>query len=246
MKIFVVNRSSLRTTDVNSAIKAINTQLSRDVRPHWSITAKLVRWSRHDESVLLAGAEPDIAVMYLQDHADIEGALGYHDLTNSGVPCGFVFTDLAAQLGESWTVTLSHEVLEMIGDPNANLLAGGPHPNRRKKYDVGHWYELCDAVQANTYLINGVEVSNFVLPLYFTPDEEGRPVDFLQTGLTSFGVNPGGYVGFYDPTTGEHSTYTRSRDSLAAKRLRIKATAGKARRAARFATRLVTPSRVTE
>jgi len=33
-------------------------------------------------------------------------------------------------LGESWTVTLSHEALELIADPEVNLLVAGPHPSQ--------------------------------------------------------------------------------------------------------------------
>jgi hypothetical protein len=64
---------------------------------------------------------------------------------------------------------------------------------------------MCDAVQDERYLIDGVEVSNFLLPLYFTASaERGGRNDFLgrrHNGKTllSFGVNPGGYIGFYDP-----------------------------------------------
>jgi hypothetical protein len=134
---------------------------------------------------------------------------------------------------------LSHEALELIGDPEVNLLVAGPHP-ANPNLDVFHWYEMCDAVQAETYHVDGVEVSNFVLPLYFTGSEElsGRN-DFLGRAhagktLRSFGVNPGGYVGFFNPATGEHETYSRRGDRLAAKRLEIKSKAKGARRAIRY------------
>src|SRR5207244_13483369 len=43
-----------------------------------------------------------------------------------------------------------------------------------------HWYEMCDAVQDESYEIDGVAVSNFVLPLYFTGgNEKGGRNDFL-------------------------------------------------------------------
>ena len=82
-----------------------------------------------------------------------------------------MFTELAKQLKEEWTVTLSHEALELVGDPEVNLLVQGPNPADATR-TVFHWYEMCDAVQAETYDIDGVEVSNFVLPLYFTGGEE--------------------------------------------------------------------------
>jgi hypothetical protein len=93
-------------------------------------------------------------------------------------------------LGETWTVTLSHEALELIGDPEVNLLVAGPHPSNSKQ-DVFHWYEMCNAVQAETYEIDGVAVANFVLPLYFTSSEElGGRNDFLAVFTTAKPSSP--------------------------------------------------------
>lgn len=76
-------------------------------------------------------------------------------------------------------MTLSHEALELTADPEVNLLVQGPHPDDPNLV-VFHWYEMCDAVQAETYKALGVEVSNFVLPLYFTGGEElGGRNDYL-------------------------------------------------------------------
>jgi hypothetical protein len=184
------------------------------------------------------------AVMYLWDRADVAGAIGYHEQNNAGLPCGFVFTEVAAQLGEPWSVTLSHEALELIGDANVNKLAAGPHPQDPNRW-VLHWYEMCDAVQAEQYEIDGVAVSNFVLPLYFTPDEQiaGRN-DFLGTvhdgsGLVSFGVNPGGYVGFVDPATGASDTWSRPGDADAKRRSRLETSEAPSRRSACPACRAV-------
>src|SRR5688572_2858427 len=124
----------------------------------------------------------------------------------------------------------------MIGDPEVNLLVAGPHPSNPKK-EVFHWYEMCDAVQSETYKVDGIEVSNFVLPLYFTvSDEKGGRNDFMNrkyngATLKSFGVNPGGYCGFFDPATGEHDTF--SADEKARTRREIKAKARTARRGIR-------------
>jgi len=170
------------------------------------------------------------AVIYLWDETDVEGALGYHFQNNRGIPFGFVFTSVAEQLGEDWSVTLSHETLELLGDPETNLLAIGPHPDPAQDREVFFWFEMCDAVQAETYEIEGVKVSNFLLPLYFTgtreTDEPGARNDFLgraykgQT-LRSFGINPGGYVGFFDPQTGQNETYSLRNDEAARQRYEI-------------------------
>ena len=179
------------------------------------------------------------AVLYLWNKADVKNAIGYHERNNAGIPFGFVFTEIAHSLGEDWSVTLSHEALELIADPEVNLLVAGPHPGGLKR-DVFHWYEMCDAVQAEAYEIDGIKVSNFVLPLYFTGGEEksGRN-DFLGRSydgktLRSFGVNPGGYVGFFDPVLGDHDTFSRKGDEESARRLAIKSKLKTARRAVRY------------
>jgi hypothetical protein len=124
-------------------------------------------------------------------------------------------------------VTLSHEALELVGDPQVNLLVQGPHP-ADARHLVFHWFEMCDAVQGESYPVDGVAVSNFVLPLYFTLDDQaGGRNDFLgQTHggkkLTSFGISPGGYVGFFDPASGQHETYARKGDKVAARRIKLK------------------------
>ena len=221
MRISVINLTHglLSDSEIITAIRAVNRQVNEDFKPYWNTGATL----RLEGS---SGDEPDVdnpqdlqgeAIIYIWDKSDVPNALGYHEANFRGIPYGFVFVDIATEVGENWTVTFSHEVLELLGDRQANTLVRGPHPRdgRRKVY---HWHEMCDAVQDDTYEIDGVEVSNFVLPLYFTEAAEpGSRNDFLGTkhrlpnsrytrSLKSFGINPGGYIGFYDPVKKEHCT----------------------------------------
>jgi hypothetical protein len=231
MLISVVNYSTLREEEVQKALRAINRQIAEDFQPYWSFGAQL----RLEGGIGRAPSEDQLAelrgeaILYLYDHVTIPDALGYHDGNARGIPYGFVFTELTKQLGESWTVTLSHEALELIADPLVNLLTQGPHPNEPNR-DVFHWFEMCDAVQAETYVLDGVEVSNFVLPAYFTVgDELGTRNDFLGRkdadgkSLQSFGVKPGGYVGYFDPVSQSHETWSRAGDSQAMARMNAKA-----------------------
>lgn len=245
MIISIINHTNGHLTDgvVQNAARAINRQIAEDFAPYWGMSARLRLEGK-------AGPKPDAqqasdmrgdAVLYLWNEVDVSGALGYHEHNNQGIPYGFIFTELSQEMGEEWTVTLSHEALELIADPEANLLVKGPHPADPTR-DVFHWYEMCDAVQAETYDIDGVAVSNFVLPLYFTGgDEAAGRNDFLGaphagTTLTSFGVSPGGYVGFYDPVATDYDTFTRPNDLDAERRLEIKMKAKDARRAVRYRT----------
>ncbi len=243
MIISIINHTNGQITDeeVQNAIRAINRQIAEDFEPYWSMgaTLRLEGMSGAQPTPQNAADMRGNAIIYLWDKADIPNALGYHDRNNLGIPFGFVFTELSASLGESWATTLSHEALELIGDSQVNLLVAGPHPEDPTK-EVFHWHEMCDATQDETYEIDGIQVSNFVLPLYFTGEEErsGRN-DFLgreydEKTLRSFGVNPGGYVGFFNPETGEHETFSRKGDARAEERMEIKNKALAARRAIRY------------
>lgn len=238
MLISVINlaESQIDDGEAQRVIRAINRQIAEDFAPYWGFGAQLrlegrsSRRPRRQSPVDLRGE----AILYLMSNANVDDALGYHDSNFRGIPCGFVFTALSEQLDEPWTVTFSHEALELVGDPQGNLLAQGPHP-RDRRHMVFHWFEMCDAVQGEQYDIDGIPVANFVLPHYFTGSEEaGARNDFPNRGLDgerlrSFGIKPGGYVGFYDPKVHRHVTISRVEDESAQRRMRIKSRFGSGR-----------------
>lgn len=237
MIISIINNTDLHHQEVQDTLRAVNRQLLEDFKKYWHkhVELRLEGWT---------GEQPDPsdpldmrgdAVIYLWDDEDINDALGYHDLNHHGVPYGFVFRRLSERIGEPWSVTLSHEALELAMDPEVNLLAQGPHPDPSENgRTVYHWYELCDAVQQDIYEIDGIKVSNFVLPLYFTTsDEHKNHNDFLGLSLKSFGVREGGYLGFFDPESGEHETWTVPGDEIAAEHLKLKQRYGQAKRTPR-------------
>jgi hypothetical protein len=243
MLISVVNHTKGKLSDeqVLGGIRAVNRQIAHDFQPYWDFGGELRlegTLDRKPDSEKLPELRGD-AIIYLWDEVDVEDALGYHDLNAAGVPFGFVFTELVKELKEPWTVTFSHEALELLADSEANLLVAGPHPADPGK-EVFHWYEMCDAVQDEKYKVDGVWVSNFVLPLYFTPDaEEGGRNDFLgrlykKKTLRSFNINPGGYIGFYNPENREHETFALKADVRARQRLKIKSKAQLTRRSMRY------------
>jgi hypothetical protein len=246
MIISVVNfaTDSISDLDLQVAIRSVNRQIAYDFAPYWSLSAQL-RLEGCSGTKPSKQSPVDMrgdAVIYLYDHATVKDALGYHDQNHRGVPYGFVFPSISKDAGENWTVTLSHEALELIADPEANLYVRGPHPT--EPHNVFYWYEMCDPVQAETYTIDSVEVSNFVLPLYFTSSEErGGRNDFLNQAhqgktLRSFGVNPGAYVGYFDPKTDKDVTFFAPDDAVADKRKRAKAQMEVAQRASRYRTKL--------
>lgn len=202
MKISVVNQSKISDSIVQEVLRAINLQLLTDFRQAWDVVAECELVGKHSGRVTRAELRGD-AILYLRAGGAQDGALGYHDLhAPTGVPYSLVYTE---EPGEDWCLTLSHEVLETVLDPHCNRLVMGPHPDEGRP--VFHWLEACDACQADSYTVMDVPVSDFVLPHYFTPDaEKGERLTFLGANIESFGIAPGGYVGFFDPKAGRHDT----------------------------------------
>ena len=244
MIISVINHTGTDIDDaeVHATLRAVNRQVHYDFEPYWSLGATLRlegKSTASPETKELRDMRGD-AVLYLWNGSDVDDAVGYHEANNRGIPFGFVFTKLAKELKEPWSVTFSHEALELIADPEVNLLVRGPHPSEANQ-DVFHWYEMCDAVQSETYLVDGIAVSNFLLPLYFTgTNEVGGRNDFLGTvhkgkTLKSFGINPGGYIGYFNPQTGEDETVSGLGDKKGERRLEIKRRFRSGRRAVRYA-----------
>jgi hypothetical protein len=240
MIISVINLTdgAVKDAELLRAIRAVNRQLREDFEPYWSFGGELRLEGRSGRKRGFDAADMrGDAVLYLRTVCRIRDADGYHDAHFSGIPYGFVFLELADALKEDWRVTLSHEALELVGDPEANLLVQGPHP-RFPKRTVFHYFEMCDAVQSESYEIDAVPLSNFVLPLYFTASKErGGRNDFLgtkhgQQTLKSFGVNPGGYIGFFDPSIGRRGKdddFAAEDDALASLRRRLKRRLGTGR-----------------
>src|SRR6476469_11074785 len=157
MIVSLINHTNLPDVAVQQAIRAVNVQIEQDFYPYWSIGATL----RLEGRIALAASLRGDAIPHLEDTIDKEDPLGFHNLHFSGIPFGFVFTEISGQMGEPWQVTLSHEALELIADAEVNRLLMGPHPDPAQKGRmVFHWYEMCDAVQAERYELNGVPVSN--------------------------------------------------------------------------------------
>ena len=229
-KVYVINEAeSLKKDDVRAAVKAIALQVKEHFNPAWGINARVLNAPKDLSKISADG------LVFLRDSPP-KGAdyAGYHDRdTKSGISLGYSFTKISEDLDENWSVTLSHEILELLGNRHVNYYALGPHPTQKRI--VMHWLEMCDAVQSQSYEIgkDGVLVSDFLTPLYFTPETEvSKGNHFLSGKLASFGCARGGYLGFWDPKTGKDQNYFA--DKKAEKRYSIKKKSGLFRRRARL------------
>jgi len=189
--IAITNASTcLSDAQVQAVIPSLQRQVSRDFNAYWDIDCSLAFLSRKE--TLTAGWWQIVVT----DDPDQAGALGYHELASTGAPLGKVFAALDIDSGSSWTVTLSHELLEMLGDPWINWCAESPDG---KLFAL----EVCDAVEADHlgYEIDGVSVSDFITPSWFEPTEADR-VDFMKRISKRLELAPGGYISVLDPAKG--------------------------------------------
>lgn len=130
----------------------------------------------------------DWQFVYLND-ADTAGALGYHELTHDGQPISKVFVQTTLAVNELVSVTACHELFEMVIDPLANLWAEAPDGTE-------YAYEMSDPVEQDTFLVDGIEMSNFVHPSWFEPFKHPPGTKFDHLGLLKkpFSMTKGGYV----------------------------------------------------
>ena len=197
IKIAVINASTAVTDskEVKKVVAALQKQVSRDFAPAWGIDAEL--------RLVAKGSKPAAGEWWLAilDDADQAGALGYHDLTSKGLPLGKVFAKTDKNYGEQWSVTASHELLEMLADPNINLTVFDEAANGGRLYA----YEVCDACEADKfgYTIDGVRVSDFVFPSWFESfRKKGAQFDQMKKIAKPFQLLAGGYIGIYDVRSG--------------------------------------------
>ena len=192
--IAIQNKSTVLTdAQIQSAIAALQIQLDRDWQPAWGTTATLVFLSSGQS--VPSGNWP----IYILDTSDYAGALGYHDETATGVPYGRVFARDDMTYGYNWTITLSHELLEMMLDPYVNLTVFKQSSNTA---GLIYAYEACDACEADSlgYSINGIMVSDFVYPAWFDcviTSYAGKRFDHMRYLTAPFQLYAGGYIGVY-------------------------------------------------
>lgn len=194
-RLFIVNNSTLVTNDeTKKMVAAINTQLRDHFEPAWGQTRVVVEYHGGDLQAVQDEVPAGSWVMAILDNSDQAGALGWHSVDDKDRIYSEVFAAPSIQQGGSTALggpyavsaTASHEACEIAGDPACNSYS-----------DTGNGFlvatEVCDPVEADGYEINGVAVSNFVLPSWFDPNHTSGQVDYLGRAAGPFHMTKGGY-----------------------------------------------------
>jgi len=172
-------------TEIVRVSAAVQKQVTRDFSPIWDIQATVDGFATLDQIPL--GYWP---VMIMQD---VQGAAGFHQDKN-GQPFAVV------EAGDSWSLTASHEVLEMLADPFGNRVVAGPSP-KPDQGRVEFLVEVCDPSedQEFAYTVNDVLVSDFYTPHYFDPvSQDGVRYSFNGKVTKPREVPRGGYLSWHE------------------------------------------------
>lgn len=214
--VVIVNASNLLMNEqVRAYVPVLQTQVDRDFIPAWGDRATAVKLS-FAGTADISSLSSDCWPIFLNKHSTDPGALGWHD-DQTGKIFSRVFVGDCMRAGLDWGVTLSHELLELILDPD--IVRVWKMPDGR--YAA---LEACDAVEADELgysVIGGLRVSNFVLPAYFGTGP--GPYDFrgvLKAPCPA--LTPGGYMSIRD-LQGDWSQINADRaDGIAGRRALMK------------------------
>ena len=197
--IYVVNESTvLSDATLTKYCLAIQKQVQQHFEPAWGISAYVKMVPKSAVSTIPQTSYNGI--IYIIDTPDtkdpeLQGVLGYHDYTLYGQPIGYVFAKTDIDNGLSPSVTLSHEILEMLGDVFCNWNTLVEVRNQPWLFSI----EVCDAVEDDDdgYDIDGVRVSNFVYPDWFEPTSKATRLDHLRQCKYPLEIRPGGYMSVF-------------------------------------------------
>jgi hypothetical protein len=200
-QIGIASRStSVSLADLAKVAAALSVQVSRDLSSIWGISASVSALPNPDS------INPGVWPIFIVDNLP-DGEAGIH-LTDHMQPYALVLA------GDTWSLSASHECLEMLVDPSGNWLIpssavqivnGEIQDLGSEKYE--YLVEVADPSEdpSNAYMVNDVLVSDFYTPRYFDPVSAGSGVRYSFSGKITRPrqVLPGGYLSWLNPQTGK-------------------------------------------
>ncbi len=153
----VSEESKITAGELAKVAGALSKQISRDFGPIWKVNADVAAYERLEDMPL------DYWPIIIKDDIGDPNAAGYHE-DKHGQPFSLV------QYDASWSLTASHECLEMLADPFGRRVIAGESPVSGQGR-VNFLVEVCDPCEASdfAYTINGIQVSDFFTPNFFDP-----------------------------------------------------------------------------
>ena len=190
----IINKATVSLNqDFQAMVQASQKQVSRDFAPVWNEDCNLV---------MIDDGTDSYSQIYLWDNAQQAGALGEHHVSPKGFPIGNIYVKVSIQAGDPVSTVLSHELLELLLNPTIDKVARDP------KTGYGWAVEACDQVEQDSYIIDGIPVSNFVFPASFNPAASASDkFDFLGKLHAPFSMDAGGYANVQLPDGSWHQIF---------------------------------------
>jgi len=186
----VSGSAGIGMSDLTQVSAAVQKQITRDVAPLWSVSATI------DTFPTLEDVPVGYWKVYIVDQVD--GAEGFHQDEN-----GQPYAVVKFENDKEWSVTVSHECIEMLVDPFGNRMVPGPSP-MPDQGRVNFLVEVCDPSESSTYTVNDVAVSDFYTPHYFDPEPiNGVRYSYLGVLTQPRQVLDGGYLSWVEPISNE-------------------------------------------
>jgi hypothetical protein len=185
-----ISQGTLSFSDLTQVSAAISKQVARDFSPIWGVNATV------DPFAKLKDVPPGYWPVIVKENIGEPSAAGFHTDKN-GNPFALV------QYSASWSLTVSHETLEMLADPFGNRVVASVSPLDGKSR-VEILVEVCDPSEDDSfsYTINGITVSDFYTPHYFDPiASAGVSYSFTNAIKKPRQVLKGGYLSYHDLTS---------------------------------------------
>jgi hypothetical protein len=176
--------------DVSRVAAALQRQATRDLGPIWEVAATV------DAFPTLEDVPVGYWPMVVKGDIGFRGAAGIH-LDKDGQPFALI------TYNDSWSLTASHEMLEMLADPWGNRLIPGQSP----KPDQGRVEILVEISDPSEhadfgYTVNDILVSDFYTPQFFDPQaSSGARYSFTGAIKNPREVLRGGYISWHDPVS---------------------------------------------
>jgi len=172
-------------SELTRVASALQKQITRDFAPVWGMSADIAAFSS------LTDVPVDYWIVTLCFSVP-DGSGGHRDA--DGRPAAFV------EWTDDWSLSASHEVLEMLADPWGKRLIAGPSLNPDQGR-VEYLVEISDPCQAIdcAYTINGELVSDFYTPRFFDPvAADGVRYSFSGRIKHPREVLKGGYLSWFE------------------------------------------------
>jgi hypothetical protein len=181
--------SRVDAADLTRVAAALQKQALNDFAPVWNRPATV------DAFLSLDDVPTDYWPMIVRDDIPYN-AQGIH-LDNTWGPYSLIRWDTG------WSLTASHECLEMLADPYGRRLRTAPSP-KAGQGEVQFLVEVCDPCEAEqfAYEENGVVVSDFYTRAYFGSAGSAARYSFTGAVTRPRQVLRGGYLSWRVPSTG--------------------------------------------